>query len=595
MKQRRATSRVGLSIFAIVLVTAFAACGKGSNATFDPTPNDQDAAPPPEVDSSIGSGDDGSPTLTTDSGKIDGGDSGEAGDSATCSNTKTDPQNCGVCGHACGTGQGCANGVCACPPYQTFCNGACVPTNADPNNCGGCGIACTGAQACSAGACDTGCLPGLSVCSNTCVDLSNDNDHCGDCATKCAAGTGCAKGHCVGVVPVGGTGPTSCVGGGPPIVVGTGGTNSCLGGVAQTTFDWSLCSCTDLAVSATLFTDAYNSTTGPYKPGQLGGGVGVDRDVTLWSDAVTIGGTFWESGSGTYHSSGPSTEVKTDMHLGGSWASSTPFTVDGNAQVAGTLSGVTVKGTNSAVPSVPAACDCTPSKIIPVAAVVAAARPPNNDNATIGLDPTVFESPSGGLRLDLPCGLYYLTKIAASNPVTIAAHGRTALFIDGDVTTSDSLAFVLDPTAELDIFIAGNLKASETLVIGSPNYPALSRTYVGGADTLRLSADVRLGGELYAANALVDWSASNDIYGAIFAGSFKASAATRIHYDRGVLGAGTPCPPIGLIDAGTPTCGSCKDCGNQACVQGACGACTNSGQCCGPLQCVNGSCVPVVK
>jgi len=53
-------------------------------------------------------------------------------------------------------------------------------------------------------------------------------------------------------------------------------------------------------------------------------------------------------------------------------------------------------------------------------------------------------------------------------PLTIAAHARTAIYIDGDVVSSAQLAFVLDPTAELDIFIAGTIKASQTLVIGSP-------------------------------------------------------------------------------------------------------------------------------
>jgi hypothetical protein len=587
-QRRRTTSRVVVRVCAGVLVAAFAAsCGAGQTPFGDPPKVDDS----PDASGEAGEADVGvSPSLGNDAAGNDADSSGG------CGNTLTDPHNCGACGNACGTGQSCVAGACACPPYQSLCNGACIATSVDPSNCGGCGVACVGAQVCSGGKCDSGCLPGLSVCSNACVDLANDNEHCGDCSTKCGAGKGCAKGHCVDAVPVGAA-PSTCAGGGPPINVGPGGPAGCLGNIAQTTFDWSLCSCTDLAVSALLFTDAYNSATGPYKPGQLGGGVGVDRDVTLWSDTVTIGGTFWESGVGTYHSSGPTSEVKTDMHLGGSWSASSPFIVDGNASVAGTLSGVTVKGTNASVASVAPACDCSPSKIIPVGAIVAAHRPPNNDNLAIALSASVFESPSVGLRLDLPCGSYYLTKIAASNPVTIAVHGRTALFIDGDVAASDALAFVLDPSAELDIFIAGTLKASDSLVIGSPNYPALTRAYVGGTDTLRLSADVRLGGELYAASSqLVDWSAKNDIYGAVFAGNFKASAATRIHYDRGVLNAGGPCPPLGgPTDGGTPTCGSCKDCGNQACVQGACGSCTTSADCCAPLGCQNGKCLPIIQ
>jgi hypothetical protein len=38
-------------------------------------------------------------------------------------------------------------------------------------------------------------------------------------------------------------------------------------------------------------------------------------------------------------------------------------------------------------------------------------------------------------------------------------------------------------------------------------------------------------------------------------------------------------------------CGSCKDCNNQACINGTCGMCTGSSQCCPPLTCMNGTCI----
>jgi len=215
------------------------------------------------------------------------------------------------------------------------------------------------------------------------------------------------------------------------------------------------------------------------------------------------------------------------------------------------------------------------------------------------------------LRLDLPCGNYYLTKIATSTPLTIAAHGRTALYIDGDVVPSTPIAFVLDPTAELDIFIAGTINASQTLVIGSPNYPALSRTYVGGTAKLKFSQDVRIGGEFYAANStLVDWSANEELYGAVFAGNFKSSQVTTIHYDQGVLQTGQACrnPPGSGSDGGGGTpgdsaapdsgggsgCKSCNDCANQACVNGACGMCKTDADCCSPLECRGGVCLGAI-
>ena len=42
-------------------------------------------------------------------------------------------------------------------------------------------------------------------------------------------------------------------------------------------------------------------------------------------------------------------------------------------------------------------------------------------------------------------------------------------------------------------------------------------------------------------------------------------------------------------------CSTCLDCNNQACVNGACGACTSSSQCCAPLVCQGGTCVNAVN
>ncbi len=74
-------------------------------------------------------------------------------------------------------------------------------------------------------------------------------------------------------------------------------------------------------------------------------------------------------------------------------------------------------------------------------------------------------------------------------------------------------------------------------------------------------------------------------YGSVIAGSFISSEPTKIHYDQGVLASGGSC-----ADAGQPTCGSCTDCANQACIGGQCGACTDSSQCCAPLECFSGVC-----
>jgi hypothetical protein len=77
------------------------------------------------------------------------------------------------------------------------CNGNCSDTNTDPDNCGGCagagGQVCTapagGTPTCSAGKCDFDCNPGLTKCSGQCVDVSTDPNNCGTCGTVCPAVT----------------------------------------------------------------------------------------------------------------------------------------------------------------------------------------------------------------------------------------------------------------------------------------------------------------------------------------------------------------------------------------------------------------------
>jgi hypothetical protein len=519
-------------------------------------------------------------------------------------------------GSSSGSSSGGAN---PCPTYQNLCNGQCVPAG-DPNNCGGCGVACTGTQVCSAGKCEGNCMPGLTACNHACVDTGTDNANCGSCGHACPTGQGCVGGGCVPAVPVGPP-PAKCAGGGPPINFGgDGGVATCAGQVAQTTFLWALCSCKDVATSDVLLTDAYDSTKGPYpQPGTLGGGVGLDNQFNAQGTA-TIGGALWCSAAAGLTSDSNAT-VAEELHVGGPFnvqafsvgydgyvngaVSGSTATFDKNLTVPTgvTPSGTTVKGTIIHVPppvSVPPPCDCTPSHEVPVASIVANFKV-NNDNASIGLSPTAL-SGSQYTRLDLPCGVYYLDSITNSVAVAIVAHGNTALVIGGNIAPQSPLTITLDPTASLDLLVGGTITTQDQLTIGSIQYPALSRTYVAGTQGLTFSSGTTLGSNLYAANAHFDWSADSDIYGSVFAGDFSGTSKVAIHYDSAVLQQGSSCPPPtvgGGPDGGSggppPTCGTCKDCGNQACINGTCGSCTSSAQCCAPLLCLNGSCVQALQ
>jgi hypothetical protein len=122
-----------------------------------------------------------------------------------------------------------------------------------------------------------------------------------------------------------------------------------------------------------------------------------------------------------------------------------------------------------------------------------------------------------------------------------------------------------------------------------------------GTQTVDIQSDTIVGAEIWAGNAKVLWESDTTVFGSIFAGDFEATSDFKLHYDNAVAQVGSNCPPPpGTGDGGTSSggdgggggsCGSCMDCGNQACINGACSSCSSSAQCCPPLVCQSGSCV----
>jgi len=126
--------------------------------------------------------------------------SGTVACSGSCVNPSSDNQNCGTCGTVCPAGSVCVSGHClclatptggacttgpvtcepTCPPGFATCNGVCTDTQTNPANCGACGNVCFGL--CAGGACT--CAPGSFTCTS------------GSTTFCCPGGTFCVQGLC---------------------------------------------------------------------------------------------------------------------------------------------------------------------------------------------------------------------------------------------------------------------------------------------------------------------------------------------------------------------------------------------------------------
>lgn len=92
-----------------------------------------------------------------------------------------------------------------CDGTDSFCSGACTNTQTDPRNCGSCGKVCDIAkgETCQKGTCGPPCTGGTTRCGTVCLDVQSDRANCGDCGKKCAQGEACTQGKC-GLVCAGG-------------------------------------------------------------------------------------------------------------------------------------------------------------------------------------------------------------------------------------------------------------------------------------------------------------------------------------------------------------------------------------------------------
>lgn len=134
---------------------------------------------------------------------------------------KSDPENCGSCGHACAPGLHCHAGFCGCPAGQNECDGKCVDLRIDSYNCGSCGTTCNPrvgscsprppntTWGCEGGECgQLVCMTPWEDCNGdlglSCAGsdgcetyLGSDVANCGACGNHCKNDESCIDGQCV--------------------------------------------------------------------------------------------------------------------------------------------------------------------------------------------------------------------------------------------------------------------------------------------------------------------------------------------------------------------------------------------------------------
>ncbi len=519
-----------------------------------------------------------------------------------------------------------------CPTYQMECEidgePQCIPGAIDPDNCGDCGVTCEDGEVCSGGECipeDGGedgeiACPTFEdaedatlVCDRKCTNTNWDSNNCGGCADDggevCGDGQGCVYGQCVDAI--GTEEVDGCEGGGPPIFFpglgdddenGNGDGEVCAGNIAETTFGFGLCSCEAINLGFVLDVDAFDSAVGAYIPGAPGGGVGANENITSTSQGETrVTGVFWstegpmsvskESTVGQQLYCGGDVQVNNTLDVGGDGFVTGDFQ-GGSTNFGGTLhvrdedqlSGADVNSDGLEVDpqlEVRNACgDC--DEPLPIADIVEARADDNDNDLLDDFDSGVLDNPAGDVRIDLPCGNYYLDNInvGPGQEVVIVAHGRTALYVGGNVSFDHRVTIVPAEGAELDFLVAGEAEFGQQLTqLGSPNYPAMFRMYVGGEElgVFPFPQRVGLGGFLYALpGGYTQGNQRFRAFGGLHVQSFDTSNQdAEISFDRRVFQVGEDCPD----DPDDPD--RCIPLGEE---------CEESAECCTPLQCLSGVC-----
>ena len=370
------------------------------------------------------------------------------------------------------------------------------------------------------------------------------------------------------------------------------GDDTCTGDIGKKTFLFAACSCGDVSINNKLTTDSF----------EMGGGSVGTNGIYKATSAVDIEGSLWSVGelsSFNLHNVSEQLQCRSTITASGTSqvggdtfveddisAQNKSLTIDGDLHIPpGKTHDAVVKGAVLVEEvTVKTPCDC--DDLLDIPGLVDAFSGVNN-NQENGVDPDALKNTAMATTLDLPCGIYVLNEISANAATTINILGRVVLVIPGDIAASGPFTVNIADNAELDLFVAGKADFTNSIKVGDPERPAATRAYIHGSTSFAGAFEV--GANIYMPNSTFTSNNSVEMWGALFVGQLDVAGPLTIHYDEDIL-------DLDGCDEPGESCGDCHDCVNPtpACVDGECGPCQTSADCCPPLQCVDGLCETII-
>jgi len=406
-----------------------------------------------------------------------------------------------------------------------------------------------------------------------------------------------------------------CSGSGPVVTIEYGATtyDECTGAIAETTFVNALCTCHDVRLAGYLKTRACDSAVASCAGAtdEGGGAVGIDNKYSVSAGYSDVGGSFAIAGPETSiffgyvrargdfrlaaNATVPGyTTVARNAWFGGNFTGLGPVTIDGDLHKQGRVTALplTVDGdTFTEAVAIDLPCPCGDDEILDVAPLVDYARD-HNDNATVGLSPTVLKQVVGDVEVTLECGRFYVEEVSGLGNIVVNVTGRVALFVEGNIAAAGNLEFNLTPEGEIDIFVKGDLLLIGNASFGTKDRPAGTRIYVGGSGDITLIGAGGFVGNVYAPRSLVTATGYAEVYGSIFARDFVSPGYASFVYDLAIEHAGDDCPPEHVPPGVCTRCAGCT--GGTACVGGICTDCRVDADCCSQEVCIDGRCTTLI-